>query len=113
MVGGGGSTLTLSPSFGGGGTLNQRRLTDKAAAGSIPAETDATDGVSAENLLDYQIAGRKIRVGFSLGVGPGAARYRGRIILTKHSIKGALTGAATASISFQGTGALAKSIIAN
>jgi len=100
-------------SFSGSGTLYQRRLTDApAGTGGIPAaQTDATDGVSSENLLDYQIAGRKIRMGFSLGVGTGAARYRGRIILTKHSVKGGLTGASTASISFQGTGPLAKTII--
>lgn len=100
-------------SFSGSGTLFQRRLTNTPAGpGGVPAAAnDATNGVSAENLLDYQIAGRKIRMGFTLGTDTGAARYRGTIILEKHTVKGALTGASTASIAFTGTGKLEKDFV--
>ena len=95
-------------SWSGSASLTARQLTDDATA--QPAQTDATDGVSLENLIDYQLAGRNILMRFTLGLGVGSARYGGNIFITKSGIKGQLKGVATGSISFQGTGELAKTL---
>lgn len=95
-------------SFDGSGDLTVRQLTDDSTAN--PAETDATDGVSAENLIDYQIAKRKILMRVTLGTGTGAARYGGLIYLTKSDLKGQTKGNATGSFAFKGTGPLSKTL---
>lgn len=95
-------------SWAGSASLTARQLTDDATA--TPAQTDATDGVSMENLIDYQLAGRKFLMRVTLGDGVGAARYGGTIFITKNGIKGQTKGVATGSLSFRGTGALAKTL---
>ena len=95
-------------SWSGSANLTARQLTDDST--TTPAQTDATDGVSLENLIDYQIQGRKLLMRFTLGTGVGSARYGGNIFITKSGIKGQLKGVATGSISFQGTGELTKTL---
>ena len=100
-------------SFSGSASLTARQLTDTAAVTgppAVPASTDATDGVSMENLIDFQIAKRKILMRVTLGLGTGAARYGGVIYLNKTGIKGQVKGVATGSISFTGTGPLVKTL---
>ncbi|MGI4736329.1 MAG: phage tail tube protein [Janthinobacterium lividum] len=91
-------------SWDGNADLTARQLTDEAGA------TDATDGVSMENLIDYQIQKRKIKLRTTLGAGVGAARYEGLAYLTKTDIKGANKGNATGSVSLKGTGPLTKTL---
>jgi hypothetical protein len=95
-------------SFEGSADLTARQLTDDTAAN--PAETDATDGVSLENLIDYQIAKRKILMRVTLGTGAGAARYGGFVYINKSDIKGANKGNATGSVGLTGTGPLTKTL---
>lgn len=100
-------------SWEGSADLTTRQLTDApAAAGppAVPAQTDATDGVSMENLVDYQIQKRKILVRMTLGAGIGAARYSGLAYITKSDLKGQTKGNGTGSISLKGTGPLTKTL---
>lgn len=95
------------------GTLNVRQLTDAAAVvgpPAIPAQTDATDGVSTENMLDYQLAGRKLKLRFTLGTGSGAARYEALFFVTSSDLKAQQKGIATYALSLQGTGAVTKTL---
>ena len=99
--------------FDGSGNLTVRQLTNAPAGAdpvANPAQTDATDGVSVENFIDYQIAGRKIKMRVTLGTGSGAARYEGLVFITKSDLKAQIKGAATYAVSFQGTGELAKTL---
>ena len=96
-------------SFEGSADLTARQLTDDATA--TPAETDASDGVSLENLIDYQIAKRKILMRVTLGTGVGAARYGGYVYINKSDIKGANKGNASGSVGLTGTGPLNKTLI--
>lgn len=91
-------------SFEGSADLTARQLTDETG------ETDATDGVSLENLIDYQIAKRKILMRTTLGTGAGAARYGGLVYINKSDIKGANKGNASGSVSLTGTGPLSKTL---
>lgn len=93
-----------------GGTLNVRQATDAPAGTGTPAQTDATDNITAENLLDLQLAGTPVKVRYQIGVGTGSARYSGLALITKSSFKGQLKGVATHSVSLQGTGPLTKSL---
>lgn len=100
-------------SFSGSASLTARQLTDAPAVTgppAVPASTDATDGVSMENLIDFQIAKRKILMRVTLGLSAGSARYGGLIYITKTGLKGQVKGVATGSISFKGTGPLTKTL---
>ena len=100
-------------SFAGSASLTARQLTDAPAVTGPPAvaaQTDATDGVSLENLIDFQIGKRKLLMRVTLGLNTGAARYQGTVYITKSGLKGQVKGVATGSISFKGTGPLAKSL---
>ena len=80
---------------------------DGTAAGSIVA---ATDGVSTENFIDWQLQGRKLKLRFDLGQGAGSARYGATFFITDSDIKAQLKGAATYAVSLQGTGPMDKTI---
>jgi len=95
-------------SFDASANLTLRRLTDDNTAN--PAQTDATDGVSGENFVDWQLAGRKLRLRFDLGLGTGAARYGATFFITKGDLKAQLKGAATYAVALQGTGPMAKTL---
>jgi hypothetical protein len=95
-------------SFDGNGNLTMRQLTDDATAN--PAQTDATDGVSAENFIDWQLAGRKLKLRFTLGKGSKAARYEATFFITSSDLKAQLKGAATYAVGLQGTGAMTKTL---
>ena len=102
-------------SFSGSASLTARQLTDTAAVTgppAVPASTDATDNITLTDLIDYQIAGRKLLMRVTLGVGVGMARYGGTIFITKSGIKGQVKGVANGSISSRGTGPLTKSLVA-
>ena len=99
--------------FSLGGTLNVRQATDTAAVTgppAIPAATDATNNITAENLLDLQLARTPVQVLYQIGSAVGSARYTGSAIITKSSFKGQTQGVATYSISLQGSGPLVKSV---
>lgn len=98
-------------SWEGTADLTTRQLTDDNTAN--PAETDATDGVSMENLIDYQIQKRKILLRVTLGAGVGSARYGGLAYITKSDIKGQNKGNGTGSVSLKGTGPLTKTLAPN
>lgn len=90
-----------------GGTLNVRQATnDPSGAGA----TDADNNVTAENLLDLQLAGTLVQVRYQIGSATGSAWYSGLAIITKSSFKGQLKGVATYAISLQGTGPLTKTL---
>lgn len=97
-------------SFDANANLTLRQLTDDATA--TPAQTDATDGVSTENFIDWQLAGRKLKLRFDLGVGSGSARYGALFFITKGDLKAQLKGAATYGVGLQGTGPMTKTIAA-
>ena len=90
-----------------GGTLNVRQATNDPSG---PGATDADDNVTAENLLDLQLAGTTVQVRYQIGSAAGSAWYSGLAIITKSSFKGQLKGVATYAISLQGTGPLTKSL---
>lgn len=90
-----------------GGTLNVRQATnDPSGAGA----TDADNNVTAENLLDLQLAGTTVQVRKQLGSATGSAWYSGLAVITKSSFKDQLKGVATYAISLQGTGPLTKTL---
>ena len=93
--------------FGISGTLNVRQATNDASGAGA---TDADTNVTAENLLDLQIAGTKVQVQYRIGSAAGSARYTGLGIITKSSFKGQQKGIATYAITIQGSGPLAKSL---
>ncbi|MDO7851399.1 hypothetical protein [Hymenobacter convexus] len=94
------------------GNLTVRQLTDAPAGnGGVPAaQTDATDGVSTENFIDWHLAGRKLKLRFDLGQGTGTARYQALFFITKSDLKAQLKGAATYAVSLQGTGPMTKTL---
>ena len=91
------------------GTLNVRQAINDATG---PGATDADDNITAENLLDLQIADNPtpIQVQYRIGSAAGTARYTGAGIITKSSFKGQAKGIATYAISIQGSGPLAKTL---
>ena len=100
--------------WSGSASLTARYATDAAAVTGPPAvaaQTDATDNVTLTDLIDYQIAGRRLLMRVTLGVGTGMARYGGIIFITKSGIKGQVKGVANGSISYRGTGPLIKSAV--
>ena len=96
--------------FGLSGTLNVRQATNDVSG---PGATDADTNVTAENLLDLQIAGTPIQVQYRIGSAAGSARYAGLSIITKSSFKGQQKGIATYAITIQGSGPLAKTLAPN
>jgi predicted secreted protein len=90
-----------------GGTLNVRQATNDPSG---PGATDADNNVTAENLLDLQLAGALVQVRYQIGSATGSAWYSGLALITKSSFKGQLKGVATYAISLQGTGPLAKTL---
>ena len=84
-----------------------RQATDAAGP---PAQTDATDNVTAESLLDYQLAGTILVARFSLGIGVGTARYEGNVFPTSNSLSGSRKEAGKFSTSLRGSGPLTKTI---
>ncbi|GAB3661491.1 hypothetical protein GCM10027594_31330 [Hymenobacter agri] len=99
-------------SFDASANLTLRQLTDVPAGngGTPAAQTDATDGVNGENFLDWQLAQRKMKLRFTLGVGAGAARYEAMFFITKGDLKAQLKGAATYAVALQGTGDMMKTL---
>jgi hypothetical protein len=99
-------------SFDASGNLTVRQLTDVPAGqgGTPAAQTDATDGVSTENFVDWHLAGRKMKLRFTLGTGSGAARYEALFFITSSDLKAQLKGAATYAVALQGTGAMTKTL---
>lgn len=90
-----------------GGTLNVRQATNDASG---PGATDADNNVTAENLLDLQLANTPVQVRYQIGSATGSAWYSGLALITKSSFKGQLKGVATYAISLQGTGPLTKTL---
>jgi predicted secreted protein len=90
-----------------GGTLNVRQATNDPSG---PGATDADNNVTAENLLDLQLAGTLVQVRYQIGSATGSAWYSGLALITKSSFKGQLKGVATYAISLQGTGPLTKTL---
>lgn len=82
----------------------------RQATNSPTGNTDADDNITAENLLDLQLAGAKLLVRFSLGEGAGTVRYGGNVLITSNSLTGARKDAGKFSTKLRGTGALAKTI---
>jgi hypothetical protein len=93
---------TMSPN------LNVRQATDDATAN--PAETDATDNVTAENFMDLALSGEIVKVGVTIGPGAKRARYSGKAFVNKASYKGQNKGIATFATGLQGTGPLTKEL---
>jgi len=89
-------------------SLNVRQATDDATAN--PPQTDATDNVTAENMVDLQLNQTMLKVSFTLGTGTGRARYSGSCFITKSDFKGQQKGLATYAVSLQGSGELVKSL---
>lgn len=94
-------------SFDASGNLTVRQLTN-STSGTV--ETDATDGVSTENFMDWQLAGRRLKLRFTLGTATGSARYEATFFITKSDLKAQIKGAATYAVSLQGTGPMAKAL---
>lgn len=79
-------------------------------ATDVDDDTDATDNVTSENFLDYQLAGTILVARFSLGEGTGTARYEGNCFVTSTSLTGSRKESGKFSVSLRGKAALAKSI---
>ncbi|GAC1603058.1 MAG: hypothetical protein NVS3B25_31540 [Hymenobacter sp.] len=74
---------------------------------------DATLNITAENLMDYQLAHTVLSVQFQVGnATPGSAKaiYSGNVVLTKTQISGSIKDPGKFSTTLRGTGALAKTI---
>ena len=100
-------------SWTAGTEMTVRQATNVAAVvgpPAIPAQTDATDNVTAENMLDYQLAGRKFTLRYQLGKEIGSAVYSGQVYITKNGFSGANKDNVKASVAFQGTGPLTKTL---
>jgi hypothetical protein len=88
--------------------MTVRQATDDST--TTPPQTDATDNVTAENMLDYQLAGRKFQIRYQVGQGKGAAQYSGMVWITKNGFSSDNKTNAKNAVSFQGTGPLIKSL---
>lgn len=84
-----------------GGDMTVRQATDDATAN--PAETDATDNITAENLLDYQLAGRKLQLRYQLGTKAKSPRYAGMCFITKNGFSSDNKSNGKNSVAFQST----------
>lgn len=73
--------------------------------------TDAATNLSAEEIMDMQLSGTKLKLRFSLGTTEGAARYDGMIFFTSNQLTGERASAATFSANFRGKGKLTKSLV--
>lgn len=93
--------------------MTTRLATDVAAGtgGNPPAETDATDNITAENLLDAQLAGSKFLIRYQLGTAVGSPRYQGTVYITGSSFSSDNKTNGKDSVSFQGTGPLGKTLV--
>jgi hypothetical protein len=81
-----------------GGDMTQR----------VATEADVDKNVTAENLLDLQLAGRKMKLRYQLGQQAGAPVYEGMVWINKNGFSGDNKSNATASVGFTGTGPLRK-----
>lgn len=88
--------------------MTVRQATDDNT--TTPAQTDATDNVTAENMLDYQLSGRKFQIRYQVGQGKGAAQYSGMVWITKNGFSSDNKTNAKNNVAFQGTGPLIKSL---
>lgn len=68
----------------------------------------AAANVTAENMLDYQLAGRKFQLRYQLGKAVGSAIYKGQVYITSNGFSGANKDNVKASVSMTGTGPLTK-----
>jgi len=78
-------------------------MTQRVATGA-----DADANVTAENLLDLQLAGTKMKLRYQLGQQANAPVYEGTVWINKNGFAGANKDNATASVGFTGTGPLRK-----
>jgi hypothetical protein len=78
-------------------------MTQRVATGD-----DADTNVTAENLLDLQLAGTVMKLRYQLGQQAGAPIYEGSVWINKNGFSGDNKSNATASVGFTGTGPLRK-----
>jgi hypothetical protein len=78
-------------------------MTQRVATGA-----DADTNVTAENLLDLQLAGKVMKLRYQLGQQAGAPSYEGSVWINKNGFSGANKSNASASVGFTGTGPLRK-----
>ena len=74
---------------------------------------DATLNITAENLMDYQLAHAVLAVQFQVGnAAPGSAKaiYSGSVVLTKTQISGSIKDPGKFSTTLRGTGPLIKTL---
>jgi hypothetical protein len=81
-----------------GGEMTQR----------VATEADADTNVTAENLLDLQLAGKVMKLRYQLGQQANAPTYEGRVWINKNGFSGANKSNASASVGFTGSGPLRK-----
>lgn len=72
---------------------------------------DADTNVVAAELLDYQLAGRKLQLRYQLGKVAGSPVYSGKVWISKNGFSGANKDTVKASVAFTGTGPLTKSAV--
>lgn len=72
---------------------------------------DVDTNVVAAELLDYQLAGRKLKIQYQLGKIVGSPVYSGDVWINKNGFSGANKDTVKASVSFTGTGPLTKSLV--
>lgn len=85
-------------SWSAGGDMTQR----------VATGADAATNVTAENLLDLQLAGTVMKLRYQLGQQAGAPVYEGTVWINKNGFSGANKDNASASVGFTGTGPLTK-----
>jgi hypothetical protein len=72
---------------------------------------DAPTNVSASELLDYQLAGRKLKLQYQLGKVAGSPVYSGQVWINKNGFSGANKDKVKAAVGFTGTGPLTKTVV--
>ena len=72
---------------------------------------DQATNVSAAELLDYQLAGRKLKIQYQLGKVAGSPVYSGQVWINKNGFSGANKDTVKAAVAMTGTGPLTKSTV--
>lgn len=88
-------------SWSAGGELSVRNFTG----------ADIPTNVSASELVDYQLAGRKLKLQYQLGKVAGSPVYSGQVWINKNGFSGANKDTVRAAVAFTGTGPLTKSVV--
>jgi hypothetical protein len=72
---------------------------------------DVDKNVAASDLVDYQLAGRKLKIQYQLGKIAGSPIYSGLVWINKNGFSGANKDTVKAAVGFTGTGPLTKSVV--